>query len=117
MSLKSLLTPEIDEWLQIRADWVCALRNEGGKRTLHVRNVSYLGHRDIPALNALPDTIDLPTPKDSQTLFNTIIANLLKSEAAQETAGDVAEAGKGPEAGKQPNTAAEGKTEKTEKAK
>ena len=113
----SLLTPEIDEWLQIRADWVCALRNEGGKRTLHVRNVSYLGHRDIPALNALPDMVELPTPKDSQTLFNTIIANLLKSDAAQEAAGDVVEADKGPEADKQPNKVAEGKAEKTEKAK
>lgn len=91
----SLLTPEIDEWLQIRADWICALRNEGGKRTLHVRNISYLGHRDIPVLNALPDTVELPTPKDSQTFFNDLIAKLLAEDAGQLETGEVAEADKG----------------------
>lgn len=92
----SLLTPEIDEWLQIRADWICALRNEGGKRTLHVRNVSYLGHRDIPALNALPDTIDLQTPKDAQVFFNDLMAKLLAADAGSLEAGEVAEADRGP---------------------
>lgn len=92
----SLITPEIDEWLQIRADWICAMRNEGGKRTFHVRNVSYLGHRDIPTLNALPDSIDLATPKDSQAFFNDVIAKLLAADAAELESGEVAEADKGP---------------------
>lgn len=91
----SLLTPEIDEWLQIRADWICALRNEGGKRVLYVRNVSYLGHRDVPALNALPDTVDLLTPKEGQEFLSALINKLVAGDAASIETGTVAEVDKG----------------------
>ena len=91
----SLLTPEIDEWLQIRADWICAMRNEGGKRALYVRNVSYLGHRDIAALNALPDVVELPTPQDSREFFSGLVAKLLNDGAEAEETGEVAEVAKG----------------------
>lgn len=91
----SLLTPEIDEWLQIRADWICSLRNEGGKRVLHVRNVSYLGHRDIPALNALPDSVDLMTPQASQEFFTNLISKLVENGGREVESGSVAEVAEG----------------------
>lgn len=91
----SLITPEIDEWLQIRADWICAYRNEGGKRILYVRNVSYLGHRDIACLNALPDSIELPTPKEAQDFFSGLVQKLLADGAQAEETGTVAEVAEG----------------------
>lgn len=91
----SLLTPEIDEWLQIRADWICSYRSEGGKRVLNVRNVSYLGHRDIPVLNALPDAVELATPKEAQEFFSDLINKLLAAGAKDEESGAVAEVEKG----------------------
>lgn len=92
----SLLTPEIDEWLQIRADWICALRrDDSGTRSLFTRNVSYLGHRDIPALNKLPDVVPLPTPADAQKFFQGLIEELLNESAQFEETGTVAKADKG----------------------
>ena len=93
----SLITPEVDEWLQIRADWICALRNEGGKRVLYVRNVSYLGHPDVPVLKALPDSIDLLTPKDAQEFFGNLVKKLLDNGVSEIETGTVTEVAKGPQ--------------------
>lgn len=116
----SLLTPEIDEWLQIRADWICALRrDDNGGRSLFVRNTSFLGHRDIEVLNALPDTVPLDNPKASQEFFEGLIAKLLEAGAQEEETGTVSRAAEGEaevEGEAKPKSEAQAKTP-TEKRK